>query len=136
MSIVIASVLQFALGALWYSPLMFGKLWMQIMEAPHITKEEMHKAQKEMMPFYCLQFLLTITFTFILAIFVNFSKIYASNFSPSYIAILVWLGFIVPTQIGSIIWANTKKKFWIKQIVIMAMYQLIAIIIATFVLMF
>lgn len=46
----------------------------------------------------------------------------------------VWLGFILPTQIGSVIWGNTKKKFWVKQVVVMAGYQLVGLRLAAFVL--
>jgi hypothetical protein len=65
--IIVASIAQFILGALWYSPLLFGKWWMQIMECTHLSKEELKKMQAKMTPFYGLQFLLTILFTWELA---------------------------------------------------------------------
>ncbi len=135
-SILVASVLQFALGSLWYSPVIFGKLWMRIMETTHLPKEELQKIQKEMIPFYALQFLLTMITTSIFAIFIFISKTYNIGMSVSMIAIFVWLGFIMPTQIGTVLWGKTNKKFWLKQICVMVSYQLAAIIIASFVLMF
>ena len=65
--ILAATVVQFVLGALWYSPLMFGKIWMQVMEMGNKSKEELAKLQKEMAPFYALQFVLAFITTFCLA---------------------------------------------------------------------
>lgn len=126
--IVIAAITQFILGAVWYSPLLFGNKWMQIMEATHFSKEELQKMQKAMGPFYALQFLLTLFSTFAL---VNLAAV--TPFSLYHIAFWVWLGFIVPTQIAGVIWGNTKKKFWLSQIVIMITYQLVGIMMAAWI---
>lgn len=128
--IIVASLVQFILGALWYSPLLFGKVWMQIMEVTEMSKEQMQKMQKAMGPFYILQFFLTLFSTFAL---VNLAAV--TPFSLYHIAFWVWLGFIVPTQIGGVIWGSTKKKFWFKQILIMVTYQLIGIMLGAFILL-
>lgn len=109
MLIIVASLAQFILGALWYSPLMFGKWWMEIMEATNLPVEQVKKMQKEMAPFYGLQLFLTLFSTFAL---VNLAV--ATPFSLYHVAFWVWLSFIVPTQISGVVWANTKKKFWVK----------------------
>lgn len=131
MLILLATLVQFILGGFWYSPLMFGKWWMEIMEATHLSKEELQKLQKEMLPFYGLQLLLTLLTTFYFARFANY-------FTPSFgiysVAFWVWIGFIAPVQVACVIWANTKKRFWFKQIFIMVSYQLVAIMITAFIL--
>ncbi len=132
LSIALAVVVQFVLGALWYSPLFFGKWWMDIMEATKLSKEEMQKMQKEMGPFYGLQILLTIIFTLALATLLG--TLSNAGFHPYSIAGLIWIGFIVPTQIAGVIWGNTKKKFWAKQIFVMTSYQLVGILLATLIL--
>lgn len=132
--IILATVVQFILGALWYSPLMFGKWWMQIMEATNLSKEELGKMQKEMAPFYGVQILLTLIFTFVLAMFVHYLKMANVGFHAYGVAGWIWLGFVAPTQISCVIWANTKKKFWAKQIFVMISYQLIGLMITAFIL--
>jgi hypothetical protein len=129
--ILVATILQFILGAVWYSPLMFGKWWMEIMEVAHIPKEELKKMQKEMTPFYLLQLVLTITSTTVLAMFLQGLP---SLWNPYGIAFFVLLGFIVPTQVSGVVWANTKKKFWVKQIFVMVSMQLVGIMLATWIL--
>ncbi len=128
--IIIAAVAQFILGALWYSPLLFGKWWMEMMECGDLLKEELLKKQKEMAPFYALQLFLTLFATFAFAHFVPF----VLAFSIYHIAFWIWLGFLVPAQIGSVIWGNTKKKFWAKQIFVMLGMQLAGIMLAALIL--
>lgn len=132
--ILFASVLNFILGALWYSPVMFGKWWAQIMEMSHHSKEELQKIQKEMMPFYVLQFFLALITTFCLANVLAFGKMANPDYSVYGAAFWTWFGFIMPIQVGSVIWGNTKKKFWSKQLFVMLSYQLVSIIISTWVL--
>lgn len=129
-SILIATVVEFVLGALWYSPLLFGKQWMQIMECTDLSPEELQKMQKGMAPFYGLQFLLSLIFTAVLAFDLYYAQVANLGLSPYVIAVGIWAGFIVPTQVAGVIWANTKQKYWAKQIAIMVSYQLIGILLA------
>ena len=126
----LATLAQFIAGALWYSPLIFGKWWMEIMESTNMSKEELQKLQKEMMPFYGLQFLLTLFSTFA---FANF-MVYATNLGIYHAAFWIWIGFMVPLQISSVIWANTKRKYWCKQIFVMITGQLAFIMLAAWIL--
>ncbi|MFM2357689.1 MAG: hypothetical protein RJA61_426 [Candidatus Parcubacteria bacterium] len=130
----VASLVQFILGALWYSPVLFGKKWMEIMECTDLSKEELQKMQKAMGPFYGLQFLLTVLFTFVLAMFIHYLELANVGFHAYGVAGWIWLGFILPTQIAGVVWANTERKFWLSQISIMALYQLVSLMITAFIL--
>lgn len=130
-SILLATFIQFILGALWYSPLMFGRWWMEIMECSHLSKEELKKMQKGMGPFYGLQLLLTLVTTLIFAILLNGLP---KEWSVYGLAFFFWIGFVVPTQIAGVIWANTKKKFWSKQLFVMTSYQFVALMITAYLL--
>ncbi len=128
--VAVATIAQFILGALWYSPLLFGKWWMQIMECDKLSKEELQKMQKEMMPFYALQLLLTLFTT------VSFANLlpYITAFSAYHVAFWIWVGFIAPIQIACVVWANTKRKFWAKQIFVMLSYQLVGMMLMAWIL--
>lgn len=132
--ILIATVAQFILGAVWYSPLMFGNTWMQIMEVTQLSKDELQKMQKEMAPFYIVQIVLTVLFTFVLAMSIYYLKQANVGFHAYGVAGWVWLGFVAPTQISCVIWANTKRRFWFKQIAIMAGCQLVGLMMTAFIL--
>lgn len=124
--ILLATLAQFILGALWYSPLLFGKVWMHIMEATHFSKEELKKMQKSMTPFYGLQFFLTLFSTFALVNLVGMTSL-----GIYHLAFWIWISFVVPTQISGVIWGNTKKQFWLKQILVMTTYQFVGIMLAS-----
>jgi hypothetical protein len=135
--IILATVLQFALGALWYSPLVFGKWWMEVMEVTHLSKEEIQKKQKEMAPAYVAQFIVAFIMTWVLAsnfVFLGLST--DSGIAAYTLAFFFWLGYMLPVQVGAVMWSQTKKKFWIKQIFVASSYQLLAILLATFILTF
>lgn len=128
--VAVATVVQFVLGALWYSPVLFGKIWMEIMECTNIPPEELKKMQKEMAPFYGLQLVLTLLTTVAFANLVP----YVTAFSIYHLAFWIWVGFIAPIQIAGVVWANTKKQYWLKQILIMLSFQLVAIMLTAWIL--
>lgn len=127
--IVIAALAQFILGALWYSPIIFGKWWMEIMEVTNLSKEKLLEMQKKMSPFYALQFFLTLFSTFALVNLVGMTTL-----SIYHLAFWIWISFIVPTQISGVIWGNTKKQFWAKQVFVMVSYQIVGLMLAAWIL--
>lgn len=130
LAILVAAFVQFVIGGLWYSPLLFGKQWMEIMGVSHLPIEEIKKMQKEMGPYYAVQFALTILYTIALACVIEMSP---ETFGiPA--ALKVWAGFVVPTQISGVIWGSTKKSAWKTQILIMTTYQLVGIVCAAYIL--
>ena len=132
--IIVATLVQFVLGAVWYSPLMFGKIWMSIMEVSQYTKEELQKMQKSMMPFYGLQFILTLITTNCLAYVFAMGKMVDVNYSVYMGAFWVWFGFMMPVAVSAVIWSSTKRKYWLKQIAIMCGMQFVGIMLAAFIL--
>ncbi len=132
LGIVLATISQFILGALWYSPLLFGKVWMQIMEVGHHSKEELQKLQKQMVPFYSLQFFLTLITTWVLAANLAFSQIVGP--AAYFYAFFMWLGYTMPVGVSAVIWGNTHKKYWLKQISVMVGMQFVTLMLATFIL--
>jgi hypothetical protein len=130
--LLLATILQFILGALWYSPLLFGNFWMKVMGAEKYTKEELQKMQKEMMPFYLLQLVLTLITTFVLANNLSFNNL--TGVAAYGYAFFMWFGYIAPVQIGTVIWGKTEKKFWLKQSLVMISYSFVGIMLATLIL--
>ena len=130
--IIAATIVQFILGMIWYSPLLFGKAWMSIMEVSHYTKEELQKMQKTMMPFYGVQIVLTLITTFVLANNIMYAGVTGS---AAYIyAAFMWFGYMMPVAVSSVIFGSTKRKFWVKQISIMLGMELIGILLAAWIL--
>ena len=132
--VAFAVLAQFILGAVWYSPLMFGKWWMEIMEVTKVAQKNLKKLQQEMIPFYFLQLAITVIQTLTLALFATYVTMMSPEISIYGVAGLLWSGIIVPTQIATVIWGRTKKQFWLKQILILTLNQLVSIMLAVYIL--
>jgi len=121
--ILVASVVAFAIGALWYSPVLFGKEYMSLMK---ISDKEVAaaKAKGGMWKLYVVQFITTVVMFGVLAFL-----IYASGTSNAkngaFLGVLVWLGFPAMFDIGSLLWE--KKPF--KLVVIQSVVMLINLVI-------
>jgi Protein of unknown function (DUF1761) len=118
-------ILQYVIGALWYS-VIFGKQWIEINHPEgKPTKEEMAQLEKDAIPYYGIQLVLTIITVLAQWYFV---MINTSNWFMT--SIIIWGGFLVPTVIQSVIWSDPKNKKKPLQIFILSLNYLVTILIA------
>jgi hypothetical protein len=114
-SILTASVAQFIIGFVWYTPL-FGKLWGKIHGFENVSKEAQQKMMKQMGPMLAVQFIMTVVTTFVLGIFLANQP----SWNPYAMAGFFWIGFFVPTQVSAVLFGGTKPQWVVKKIAIMA----------------
>ncbi len=126
--VLVCAIISMVLGAIWYGPL-FGKTWMRLLK---VTPEQMKdpeyckKMKKQAQPLYFIQFILSLVQIYVLAQYIAFSS---SNVSGLVTAILLWLGFIIPTVAGACMWSNdTKKNIWHKFFIQVGFQLILAII--------
>jgi len=102
-----ASVVAMVIGGLWYSPLLFGKKWMEL-NGLTVADYEVNKSakNKEMMRAMISQFFLTLFQAYIL---VHFIKVW-SDVSPLVSALLIYAAFVIPTIAGGILWGGESRK--------------------------
>jgi hypothetical protein len=115
-AILIATVVQFIIGAVWYSAL-FGKLWGKIHGFDKLPKATQQKMMKAMGPFYVLQFVVTLVTTFVLEIFIVYLP---HDWNVYGLAGFFWVGFVVPTQVSAVIFGGTESKWIVKKIAVQA----------------
>jgi hypothetical protein len=119
--VVIAGVINMILGALWYSPLVIGKLWMRSMGK---TEEELKQgfSSTGMAFTYVVNTIASLLFAYILAHLIKFSL--TNTFSQGVmIGFWVWLGFVVTTVIPGYMYEGRPKMLYFLFII----YQLISI---------
>lgn len=115
-AVLAASVVQFIIGAIWYTPL-FGKLWGKIHGFDKVPKAEQKEMMKQMGPLLGVQFLVTIVTSFVLTIFITMLP---RDWNVYGLAFFFWIGFVVPTQVGAVIFGGTAPKWIVTKIAIMA----------------
>ncbi|MGL4767208.1 MAG: DUF1761 domain-containing protein [Formosimonas sp.] len=115
LAIALASVAQFALGFVWYG-LIFGKLWGKIHGHDQLSAEEQKAMMSKVGPYYAMQFVVTVITTVVLALLIN----HVQGYSAYALAALVWLGFVVPTQVADVIFGNTPPRWMLCKMAILA----------------
>lgn len=108
-AVLVSALASFVLGALWYSPLLFGKLWIK---QSGFTQKDMEKAKKEGMALsYLLNFLATLVTAYVLAHFVELIGAFG------YVEALVlgfwaWLGFVATIGLGGVLWEKKPVSLY------------------------
>lgn len=100
-AIVIAAILNMAIGFAWYSKWMFGTQWMKLCD----MKEKRAKANKGVILWACVVSL-------VIAFFLDYFERQLGITTVSdgmYFGFCIWLGFVATTQIASVLWC---KKPW------------------------
>jgi Protein of unknown function (DUF1761) len=112
LSLLRAAVVSIAVGIAWYSPLLFGKQWMQLRG---YTAEHYKKAQKDMASMYALSFVLALLTSYalwvVMALSENFYH-YPRLQTGLLTGFLLWLGFMMPVQVTGEIFGARKWQLF------------------------
>lgn len=124
-AVFVAAVAMFVVGAIWYMPL-FGDLWGRIHGFDKQDKKTQDEMRKGMMPLLAVQFVLGLTIAYVLAHVIG-----AFPDENAYmLAIWMWLGFVVPTQIAAVIFGGTEPKWMVNKSLVMAGGSLATVLVA------
>ncbi len=128
LAVLVAAVVNMAIGMAWYNPKLFGTSWMKMVG----LTPEMGEMGKKKMPLHAF---LGLVAAFVMAYVLNHFGIAWGVFDwigAVELAFWVWLGFLMPVLLGPALW---EMKPW-KLVVINASYWLVALIASSSVLMF
>jgi hypothetical protein len=107
----------------------FAKAWGKMHDFDKYSKAEQREMAAKMGPFYGLQLLVTILSAFVLAWLL--AKLPDEN--AYLVALMVWLGFVLPTQVSAVIFGGTKAEYIWQKIVLMAGEALVHLLVAALV---
>ncbi len=100
-AVVVAAVVAHFLGALWYSPALFGKKWMELNGFTKQRIEDMKK--KGMAKSYFVSFIASLVTSYVLANAIVHSG--AAKMSCGlFLSFWCWLGFVAPVMLGGVLW--------------------------------
>jgi hypothetical protein len=122
-AVLVATIVQFIIGAIWYMPL-FGGLWGRIHGFDTHSPEAQAEMRKGMLPLLVVQFVTTLVTTFVYALLLN---AFPTEWNEYGLVAFLWLGFVVPVQIGAVIFGGTPGQWVIKKILVMAFGSLVCL---------
>lgn len=119
-SVLAAAVAPMILGALWYSPILFGTIWMKAAGlSPDMAK---NMTVRSMLTLYGGQLVLALLMAYVLAHFIVLGVAF-DFIGGAMIGFWLWLGFVVPVMGGPLLW---EQKSW-KYFAISAGFQLVSL---------
>lgn len=123
---VLASAIFFiALGATWYSPVLFGKQWMQALN----IKEEDMKACGGCGKAFFWASLVSLIIALALAYFLKLTHAVTLG-EGLCVAFWLWLGFIATTLASAVIWEKKPCRWWL----ITSGYYLVGLLVSSVIL--
>ncbi len=109
LAVLIAAVINMAIGAYWYSPAGFGKQWADLMGWGSKAKtDEMKKGANKS---YAWMFVAALVMAFVLANVVRLAGA-VSFVEGAMVGFWIWLGFVATVQVGSILWDMKPPKLF------------------------
>ncbi len=107
-AVVVASIASMLVGALWYSPLMFGTTWKRLMELPEKKAKELKKRSSSS---YSFAFLSSLVASLVL--YFAISSLGAAGVAQGMaVGFWVWLGFVATTQLGAVLWEGKPFELY------------------------
>jgi hypothetical protein len=131
LAVIVAAIVLFMLGGLWYSPVLFAKRWIALQGR---TEEQMRAdaAASNMPVMYLLAFLCALIIAWAMAVVAN-------NFIPSQpvaagswvwrgvkLGVFCWFGFVLPTTFATSLFSMKPRQLWM----IDAGYNLVSFVLA------
>lgn len=110
-AILLCAVASMVIGSVWYGPL-FGKKFREACGMDKWTPERQQAEMKKMGLTYFIQLIASLVMFFVLAMFIgDLNKL--DLMGGIEVALWSWIGFVVPTQLGSAIWGGNMTLFWL-----------------------
>ncbi|QQS19916.1 DUF1761 domain-containing protein [Candidatus Saccharibacteria bacterium] len=126
--VALASMAQFIVGAAWYT-FVFGKQWGEMFGFDKLSKKDQKEMQSKMGPYYGLQLFVTLMTSYVLALFIADNP----DSSEFVIALWLWVGFVVPTQVSAVIFGGVHARWIQRRIAIMAGGSLVCLMVAAWI---
>ena len=127
LAVVVAAVVIFVLGGLWYSPVLFSKRWIALQNR---TEEEIRAqvAASNMPLMYLAAFLCAFVQAWVMAMVIGHMS-QVADMSVAHAAIftaLLWLGFAGATSYATALFSGKPKQLWM----IDSFYNLVSFVLA------
>jgi len=111
LAILAAGVASMVVGFLWYSPLLFGKVYAKVYKVNFKDKMKIKKMQKEMGPSYLITFVMQLVTAYVAFHLMTYLKVTSIEAALQF-AFWMWLGFIATTQVMGQLFGKRSMAIW------------------------
>ena len=127
LAVLVTGIVIFALGGLWYSPVLFVKRWLAL-QGRTVEQERAQAASANMPVMYLSAFITALITAWVMAlVFAHFDRSIELSWAHGVLfGFLFWLGFAATTSYATAIFSGKPKQLWL----IDSMYNLVSFIIA------
>jgi hypothetical protein len=127
LAVLVAGLVIFGLGGLWYSPVLFAKRWIALQGR---TEEQMRAdaARANMPVMYASVFICGLLTSFALELLIVHldPHIAMTAFHGALLGFVCWLGFAATTSYGTALFSMRSRQLWL----IDSMYNLVSFVLA------
>lgn len=122
-AIIVAAIVAFVIGSVWYSPILFGKEWMAL---TNVTEKDVAaaKAKGGMWKLYVIQIIMTLITYGVLGFIIAVAS-GATAADGAFMGFLVWLGFSLADIISGSLWERKPLRL----VLIQGAYSLLTLVI-------
>ncbi|HEY3645709.1 MAG TPA: DUF1761 domain-containing protein [Gammaproteobacteria bacterium] len=124
---IVAAVVTFGIGALWYSPFLFGKQWM---EFNGVTAEKAEAMRKHAPQLYGISFVGYLVMAVVFAILLRLTHI-EHLLGGAKLGFLIWVGFVATVGLTASLYGGRNLKAYALD----AGYQLVYLVVMGLILM-
>ena len=122
LAVLVAAVANMIVGALWYSPVLFGNYWMQLSKIKDVDAKEGQKAMG-------LMVIPAVIMAFVLAILLNTFNVTEVDQALE-MGFLLWLGFVATTNVTNVLFERKPYQSYILHVA----YELVSILVMAIIL--
>ena len=109
-AVLVSAIVGFIIGALWYSPMLFGDRWMKLMK---ISKKEIEKSQKEGMAGTMFSAFIAVIITALVLNVLVVSMLVSTPYFAAKLGLLLWVGLIAPTFLNGVLWEKLPMELYL-----------------------
>jgi Protein of unknown function (DUF1761) len=114
LAVLVAAIVIFVLGGLWYSPLLFAKKWIALQG--RTEEQERAQAAAANMP---VMYISAFACSLIIALVMAHIMVHMASIMPvgavhgAFFGFMAWLGFAAPTSYATAIFSGKPKQLWL-----------------------
>ena len=110
LAVIVAAIVSFIIGMVWYSPALFGKVWIKANGFDEKKIKEKHK--KGMAKGVVGGFVGSLVMGIVLSVAINLTQ--ATTLSSGLlIGFFLWLGFVATTSLNKVLWEGKPLKLYL-----------------------